>query len=180
MCFVFCSSCSFFLQWLLLSFVLVGFYSFVADLRGLWTDAHQWDRAPQWQLPPAAGPWPVPRCLRRWSSLSAHCFFCVPLKLWIHQPFIEHIHSSLAVAQGLQGPVCTRASAVQGDSSVSLVLCCWIALIKPPAWAPPHHSPGVCIHSDRSAKKWNISDLFLLDVLWCIFNEKAELERAAL
>lgn len=52
------------------------FVSFVADFQGLWTEAHQCDRAPQWQLPSAVGPWPVPRCLRRWSSLSAYCFLC--------------------------------------------------------------------------------------------------------
>lgn len=44
--------------------------------QGLWTEAHQCDSgAPEWQLPSAAGPWPVPRCLRRWCSPSAHCFF---------------------------------------------------------------------------------------------------------
>lgn len=35
----------------------------------------------------------------------AHIAFCVLLRLWIRQPFNEQIHSSLAVAQGLQGPV---------------------------------------------------------------------------
>lgn len=79
--------------------------SFVDDSQGLWTEAHQCDRAPQWQLPSAAGPWPVPRCLRRWCSPSAHCFFCVLLRLWMRQPFNEQTHSSLAVAQGLQGSV---------------------------------------------------------------------------
>lgn len=75
--------------------------------QGLWTEAHQCDSgAPEWQLPSAAGPWPVPRCLRRWCSPSAHCFFfffVYRLWLWMLQPFNEQTHSCLAEAQGLQG-----------------------------------------------------------------------------
>lgn len=65
------------------------------------------------------------------EARRAHIAFCVLLRLWIRQPFIEQIHSSLAVAQGLQGSVymCTWASAVQEDSSAFLALSCWIVLI---------------------------------------------------
>lgn len=70
--------------------------------QGLWTEAHQCDgSAPQWQLPSAAGPWPVPRCLRRWCSPSAHCFSLFVRRLWL--PFNEQTHTCLAEAQGLQG-----------------------------------------------------------------------------
>lgn len=128
---VFCvvSSCCGFLSSLCL-FVLVDF-CFFCGLQGLWTAAHQCDRAPQWQLPSAAGPWPVPRCLRRWTSQSAHCFLCAVKAL--NTAAIQWTDSQFFGC----GPrpsrpsvcVCTRASAVQGDSCAFLALCCWIALI---------------------------------------------------
>lgn len=110
--------------------------SFVADSQGLWTDAHQCDRAPQWQLPSAAGPWPVPRCLRRWSSLSAHCFFvycwgCEYARHSMNRSTVLWLWPKAFKAQCMR----TWASAVQGDSRAFLVLGCWVVLIVS-LWLP--------------------------------------------
>lgn len=40
------------------------------------------------------------------ENQRAHAALCVRLRLWIRQAFSEQSHSSLAVAQGLQGPMC--------------------------------------------------------------------------
>lgn len=102
--------------------------------QGLRTEAHQCDGgAPQWQLPSAAGPWPVPRCLRRWCSPSAHCFlFCVSF-VAVNAAAIQWTDPQLLG----WGPrpsrltVCVAgASAVQPDSAAFLGLCCWIVQIS--------------------------------------------------
>lgn len=126
MCFVQClQDASLFVCCVYLSLWVFG--SFVPDLQGLWTEAHQYDRAPQWQLPPPAGPWPVPRCLRRWSSLNTHCFLCTVKAVntaaiqWTDPQFFG------CGPRPSRPSVCTRASAVAGDSSTIFVFCCWIA-----------------------------------------------------
>lgn len=153
MCFVLCLCvAAFFLLCVYLSLWI--FVSFVADLQGLWTEAHQRDRAPQWQLPSAAGPWPVPRCLRRWSSRSAHSFLCTA-RLSIHshsmnRPTVLWLWPKAFKAQCM----CTWASAVQGDSDAFLVHCCWIAPII--SMSLLLHSFRLCIHCDISAFKTKI------------------------
>ncbi len=152
------------------------FGSFVADLQGLWTEAHQCDRAPQWQLPSAAGPWPVPRCLRRWSSLSARCFLCTALALntpaiqWTDPQFFGCGPRPSRPSVCVHGPQLYREIAlIFLFSPVGLL---WLS----PCDSQPLHSFRFCIHSDRSAFKTKKTPLkeklkWIMSVFFCVIQQ---------
>lgn len=151
-CCVVPSRCSFIP--LLCLFVLVDF-CFFCDLtrQGLWTEAHQCDQAPQWQLPSAAGPWPVPRCLRRWSSLSAYCFLCTPESLntaaiqWTDPQFFG------CSPRPSRPSVCVHGPQLYSEIAVPFLFSAVGLLRLPPCDSQPLHSLRLCAHSGKSAFK---------------------------
>lgn len=147
----------FFLCCVYLSLWIFG--SFVADLQGHWTEAHQCDRAPQWQLPSATGPWPVHRCLRRWSPLDARCFSCTvealntPAIQWTDPQFFG------CGPRPSRPAVCVHGFQLYREIAVTFFFST-IALPWLSPWdSQPLHSFRLCIHSDRSA--WRLKQIII-------------------